>query len=62
MEHLQKENDKLRELLDEAMDIAAFTILNNGIFIKQRFSRLRSAVQTLKGSKHVSNNIVEPKE
>lgn len=48
MEQLQRENQELRALLDEAMDIAAFTILNHGIFIKQRFSRLRQAVKTLK--------------
>jgi hypothetical protein len=61
MDDLQTENQKLRELLDEAMDIAGFTILNHGIFIKQRFSRLRKAVKAVTQTKR-SGKVAESGE
>ena len=62
MEDVNKQKERLRELLAEAMDIAAFGVRYQGIFINQRFSRLRQSVREVEQSCLTGNNIVESKE
>lgn len=62
MNDLQRQNDELYELLDEAMDIAGDAIIPCGIFITQRFSRLREAVRQFKEHHKAGDNIAELKK
>ena len=62
MNDLQRQNDELIHLLDEAMDIASDAILPQGIFIRQRFSRLKEAVRQFKQRQETSNPAIESKE
>ena len=62
MEDVKQQNEKLKKLLAEAMDIAGFTVRYQGIFVNQRFSRLRQAVKEVGLNQQTGNNIVESKE
>lgn len=60
MQDLKQANEELVKLLDEAIDIASDTILTNGIFIQQRFSRLKRRVSEFKRRQQAGNNMVKP--
>lgn len=62
MNDLRRQNEELVNLLDKAMEIASDAILPQGIFIRQRYSRLKEAVRQFKQRQSASNNTVESKE